>query len=105
MKHQEQIIETIIKDIRLNKEDWYGKFNELDILERTRILKDLITNYYTSIINFTNELDPSIHIQCIGTLIIKPSRKQYLDLKKEGIDGVEAAKIVKEDYRKTNGKA
>jgi len=105
MTHQEQISETIIKEIRSNKyKGWYERFNKLNKSERHRIVKDIFSNYCSSILTFVTELDPDIHIQNIGTLKIKPSRKQYINLKKEGLDKQDIIDIIKRDYRKLNGK-
>jgi hypothetical protein len=104
MTHQEQIIESILKDIKSKKGDWYDKFNNLNKSKRYRIIKDIFINYYSSILYFIIQLDSDIHIHNLGTLNIKPSRKQFLDLKKEGFEISKIVEIVKSSYRELNGK-
>lgn len=104
MNYQEHIHDTIIEQLKSLDSKWYDEFNKLDRIRRARVLKDIYTNYCHAILNFANNKDPDIHITNIGTLTIKPSRKQFLDLKKSGVEEEEAVKIVKYSYRKLNNK-
>jgi hypothetical protein len=104
MDSHNDIIDTLIKDIKCRKGDWYNEFNQLPRTTRYRIIKDIYFNYCESILEHIQTLDPSIHLTNIGTLTIKPSRKQYLDLINDGVFREEAIEIVKRDYRKLNGK-
>lgn len=105
MSYQTEIIDKIIKDIKHEKGTWYNRFNNLNEAQKRRVVKDIYINYYAAITNFILDQDKSIHIMNIGTLNIKPSRKQYLDLMKEGLPHDEIIQIVKDSYRELNGKA
>jgi hypothetical protein len=104
MTSHNDIIDTLIKDIKCRKGNWYDEFNLLTRTTRYRIIKDIFSNYCGSVLEHIQTLDPNIHITNIGTLTIKPSRKQYLDLINDGISRDKVIEIVKRDYRKLNGK-
>lgn len=105
MNHkQDQIIDTIVKDLKSKNNNWINQFNNLPRTKRQRLVKDIFSNYCNSIIDYVNSQDPKIHIHNLGTLSIKPSRKQFLDLMKSGVDKDEVIKIVKESYKTLNNK-
>lgn len=85
-------------------EKWYDKFNSLDRYRRLRLLKLLHRGYCNTIVSAINSIDNDIKLLNIGSLKIKPSRKQYIELRKEGVEPEEAIKIVKQDFRKLNNK-
>ncbi len=104
MTDHDRINETIVEFIKCNKDKWYDAFNKLDKTKRHKIIKSIYSEYANSILDQVTLLDSNIHIINLGTISIKPSRKQFLDLVKSGVDAKEAASIVKSSYRELNGK-
>jgi hypothetical protein len=103
--------EGIIKDTvsyveTFSKEsDWIKEFRQLDKEAKHKLVKSIYSNYTLALIEGINKLEPEIHLTAIGTLKIKKSRKQYLDLLKDGVSKEDAVIKVKQDYRTLNGKS
>jgi hypothetical protein len=98
------IIKEIVNEVKNRKDKWLSTFNTFDKYKRIRVIKELHLNYCNTIVNFVNERDTDIRLLNIGSLKIKPSRKQYIDLRKDGVEPEEAIKIVKRDFRVLNHK-
>lgn len=101
---RDTIIKEIVNEVKNRKDKWLSTFNTFDRYKRIRVIKELHLNYCNTIVNFVNEHDPDIRLLNIGSLKIKPSRKQYIELRKDGVEPEEAVKIVKRDFRLLNGK-
>jgi hypothetical protein len=104
MKFQDDILDNVDRVIKHKSSKFYNELYTQPKDTRKKIIKELHLNYCNSILEFVQALDKDIHIVGIGTLKIKPSRKQYLDLLHSGVDKEEAIKIVKDSYRELNGK-
>lgn len=104
MKFQDDILDNVDRVITHKSSKFYNELYTQPKDKRKKIIKELHLNYCNSILEFVQALDKDIHIVGIGTLKIKPSRKQYLDLLHNKIDKEEAIKIVNDSYRELNGK-
>ena len=101
MNSNTDIINNVIGELHnfVSKDNWLTDFKSLDYKTKELLISSIYKEYSIGIISAFKEQDPDIHLTAIGTLKIRKSRKQFLDLVKSGVPIPDAVQKCKDDYR------
>jgi hypothetical protein len=103
ISREEIIHDTLLQLERVKKNKWIEEFNSLDVRNKRLLVKQLYSDYTLALEMGMGEEDTEVNIVAIGSLRIKKSRKQFVDLtRKQGVSIEEAVQIVKRDFKTLN---